>query len=164
MMIRRASLVLAATLALAACGGDEQPAGVIPREKFVAVNVALRSMPDAATPAERAAVLRKHGVTERQLKAWVAGNTRNPATLAKAWEEIAFKLDSGANPPVGPASQPSPPAPGSPVPPPPGAQVPPARPQGMADSLRVVPTPPPPPPAVVGEQRAQYPGRPRQRQ
>jgi hypothetical protein len=148
MMIRRASLVLAATLALAACGGDEQPAGGIPREKFVAANVALRSMPDGATPAERAAVLRKHGVTQRQLKAWVAGNTREPATLAKAWEEIAFKLDSGANPPVGPTSPPPPTAP--------GAQVPPPRPPGMADSLRVVL---PPPPAAVGETRGRYPRR-----
>lgn len=146
MPIRRASLVLAATLALAACGGDDQPAGVIPREKFVAANVALRSMPDGATPAERAAVLRKHGVTERQLKAWVAGNTRDPAILAKAWEEIAFKLDSSASPPVGPTSPP---------PATPGAQVPPTRPPGMADSLRVVP--PPPPPAAVGEPRGRYP-------
>lgn len=156
MMIRRASLVLAATLALAACGGDEQPAGVIPREKFIAANVALRSMPDGATPAERAAVLRKHGVTERQLKAWVNGNMRDPGTLAKAWEEIAFKLDSGANPPVGPVPQPSPSAS------PPGAQVPPARPAGMADSPRIVPAPPPPPPAAVGEPRGRYPRRPHQ--
>lgn len=148
MMIRRASLVLAAALTLAACGGDEQPAGVIPREKFVAANVALRSMPDGATPAERAAVLRKHGVTERQLRAWVTGHTRDPGTLAKAWEEIAFKLDSAADRSVGPVPQPSP-APGSPVPP--------ARPPGMADSLRVVP--PPPPPAAVGETRGRYPRR-----
>jgi hypothetical protein len=153
MMIRRASLVLAAVLALAACGGDEQPAGGIPREKFVAANVALRSMPDGATPAERAAVLRKHGVTERQLKAWITGNTRDPATLAKAWEEIAFKLDSGANPPVGPTSAPQP------SPPPPGSQVPPARPPGMADSLGIVPAPPPPPPAAIGEQRGPNPRR-----
>lgn len=153
MPIRRAALVLASVLTLAACGGDEQPAGVIPREKFVAANVALRSVPDGATPAERAAVLKKHGVTERQLKAWVARNTRDPETLAKAWEEIAFKLDSAGNRSVGPTPQP--PVPGSPVPPPPGSQVPPVRPPGMADSLRVVP--PPPPPAAAGETRGRYP-------
>jgi hypothetical protein len=147
MMIRRASLVLAAALSLAACGKDEPPAGVIPREKFVAANVALRSMPDGATPAERAAALRKHGVTDRQLKAWVAGHTRDPETLAKAWEEIAFKLDSAANPSVGPVPQPSAP--------PPGSQVPPTRPPGMADSVRMAP--PPPPPAAVGETRGRYP-------
>lgn len=147
MMIRRAPLILAATLVLAACGGDEQPAGVIPREKFVAANVAVRSLPDGATAEERAAVLRKHGVTDRQLRAWVAGHTRDPETLAKAWEEIAFKLDSVANPPVGPIPQPSPP--------PPGSSVPPTRPPGMADSLHAAP--PPPPPAAVGEPRGRYP-------
>src|SRR5687768_9156241 len=43
MMIRRTRLLLAATLVLAACGKDEQPAGVIPADKFVAANVAVRS-------------------------------------------------------------------------------------------------------------------------
>jgi hypothetical protein len=82
---------------------------VIPREKFVAANVALRSLPDSATPQQRAATLRKHGVTELQLKAWVKGHTNEPQEMAKAWEEIAFKLDSiGSVPPTPPAGGPAP--------------------------------------------------------
>ncbi|MBW3571177.1 MAG: hypothetical protein KY467_08725 [Gemmatimonadetes bacterium] len=144
-MFRRPLLLLAAALALAACR-DGAPAGVIPRETFVAANVALRSLPDTATAQQRAAVLRKHGVTERQLKAWVNGHVREPKVLAKAWEEIAFKLDSLSDPALAPP-RPSPTAPGSRIPPP--------RPQGMpapGESARIGPPPPPPLPAD-GEQR-----------
>jgi hypothetical protein len=143
MMIRRLPLFLAATLALAACGGDEQPAGVIPQEKFVAANVAVRSLPDGATAQERAAALRKQGVTERQLKAWVVGHARNPETLAKAWERIAFQLDSLSNPTPVPQPHPST-TPGT-------THVPPSRPAGMADSVGLAP--PPPPPTAVNRPR-----------
>jgi hypothetical protein len=109
---------------------------VIPREKFVAANVALRSLPDSATPELRAATLRKHGVTEQQLKAWVNGHARQPQEMAKAWEEIAFKLDSvGGATPLPPAGGPTPgrPAPG----------VPPTRPKPVArPGGRVAPPPP----------------------
>jgi hypothetical protein len=142
MMIRRLPLFLAATLALAACGGDDQPAGVIPQEKFVSANVAVRSLPDGATAQERAAALRKHGVTERQLKAWVEGNARDPETLAKAWERIAFQLDSLSNPTMHVPPAPSP-APGT-------ARVPPSRPAGVADSVGLAP---PPPPTAVNRPR-----------
>lgn len=155
MMIRRAAFILPLVLALAACGGKEQPAGVIAREKFVAANVAVRSLPDGATKEERAAVLRKHGVTDKQLQAWVAGHARQPETLAKAWEEIAFKLDSAG--PAGIVASPRP------SPPPPGARIPPPRPAGMADSVIIAP-PPPPPPAAVGEERARAPRRKRIRE
>jgi hypothetical protein len=124
--------MLVPLLALAAaCGGDKGPAGVIPREKFVAVNVALRSLPDSATPAARAATLRKHGVTEQQLKAWVNGHAREPQEMAKAWEEIAFKLDSaGTTPPMPPATGPTP-------------GVPPSRPRPLGtQGGRVAPPPP----------------------
>jgi hypothetical protein len=140
-MIRRTPLFLAATFALAACGGDEQPAGVIPRDKFVAANVAVRSLPDGATPQEKAAALRKLGVTDVQLKAWVNGHIRDPETLAQAWEQIAFKLDSLSTPMAH-------------VPPPPvaqGAHVPPPRPKEMADSVTtILPPPPQPQPSRIG--------------
>jgi hypothetical protein len=142
MMIRRAPLLLAATLALAACGGDETPAGVIPQEKFVAANVAVRSLPEGATPQERAAALRKHGVTEVQLKAWVHGHVREPETLAKAWEQIAFKLDSLSNPTPIPTPHPSTTPAGS-------GQVLPPNPAQMSDSVAVAGPPPPPPPATA---------------
>lgn len=118
--LRRLLLVPAAALALGACGGKAESAGGIPREKFVAANVAVRTLPDDATPEQRAAALRKHGVTDKQLKAWVNGNARQPRELAKAWEEIAFKVDS-----LGGAAMHTPvtPTPGAPPP----SNVPPVR-------------------------------------
>lgn len=136
--VRRALLIAVLALTAAACGRDETPAGVIPRERFIAANVALRSLPDSATPEQRTAALRKHGVTERQLKAWINGHVRQPETLAKAYEEIAFKLDSlGGSPPSVPSI-------GGPAP-----QVPPARPRPAAVNLDTtgVRLPPPPPPS-----------------
>ncbi|HEY0014984.1 MAG TPA: hypothetical protein VGC13_01655 [Longimicrobium sp.] len=137
-MIHRLFRVLPAALLLSACGGDEQPAGVISRDKFIAANVAVRTLPDDATPERRQEALRKHGVTDRQLKAWVTVNARDPEVLAKAWEQIAFKLDSlgGVQSTPIPAS----PVPGSAVPPP--VRRPPLK--GRPDSVRQLPVPPPP--------------------
>lgn len=119
----RILLACLAVLALAACKAEPaQPAGVIPREKFIAANVALRSLPDSAPQARRDAALKKAGVTDKQLRAWVTVYARDPEALSKAWEEIAFKVDSigGAQPmPMTPGSPPPPPsAMGSPLPPP----------------------------------------------
>ena len=92
---------LAAGLVLlaAACGpgGEEQPAGLISHDKFVAANVALRLLPPEATPEQRRAVLARHHVSEAQLEAWVQAHGRRPEQLAFAWEEIAAKLDSLAS-------------------------------------------------------------------
>jgi hypothetical protein len=154
-MIRRAPLLLAAALFLAACGKDKEPAGVIPRDKFVAANVALRSLPDGATPAQKAAALRKHGVTDRQLRAWVNGHASDPEGLAEAWEQIAVRLDSLSNP-----TSHVPPAPARPAP---GSKVPPARPGKMADSVVTALPPPPPPPSRIGEPPATRPRRQRAR-
>jgi hypothetical protein len=115
-LVFRALLLPLLALAAAACGGDKGPAGVIPREKFVAANVALRSLPDSATPQQRTATLRKHGVTERQLKAWVNGHTGEPQEMAKVWEEIAFKLDSIGGAPVPAIGRPDPRVPPSRLP------------------------------------------------
>lgn len=137
-VIHRLFLVLPAALLLSACGGGKQPAGVISRDKFVAANVAVRTLPDDATPERRAEALRKHGVTDRQLKAWVTVNARDPEVLAKAWEQIAFKLDSLGG--VQSTPIPPPPAPGAAVPPP--VRRPPLK--GRPDSVRQqFPVPPP---------------------
>jgi hypothetical protein len=94
-------VVLTAFLAfsLAACGGDEKPSGVMAREKFVAANVAVRTLPANATDADRAAALKKQRVTEKQMKAWVNAHARDAETLSITWEEIAKKVDSLTTPP-----------------------------------------------------------------
>lgn len=83
---------------LAACAGDEKPSGVMAREKFVAANVAMRTLPANATDADRAAALKKQRVTEKQMKAWVNAHARDAETLSITWEEIAKKVDSLTTP------------------------------------------------------------------
>lgn len=126
----------AALLLLAACKPEPKvPAGVISRDKFVAANIAVRTLPESAAQAQREAALKKAGVTDRQLRAWVTAHARQPETLSKAWEEIAFKVDSiGGGIPL--------PNGGVPQPGPEPAQQPPPPPAGAA--------PPPPPPPAVG--------------
>jgi hypothetical protein len=112
--------VLFAALSLAACTQKpETPTGVISREKFVAANVAVRLLPDTAQQAARDAALKKAGVSDRQLRAWVTAYSRQPETLAKTWEEIAFKVDSiGGGRPLPSGGGPTPPmAAGGPPPP-----------------------------------------------
>lgn len=125
---RRIFPALLAVLALAACKREPQtPAGVISREKFIAANVAVRTLPDSAPQTRRDAALRKVRVTDKQLRAWVTVHSRDPEMLAKAWEEIAFKVDSigGASPvaqtPGGITAPPV--AAGTPFPPPRGDSV-----------------------------------------
>lgn len=109
--MHRTLFVLFAALALAACTREpELPAGVISREKFVAANVAVRLVSDTAPQARRDSALRKAGVTDRQLRAWVTAHARDPEFLAKTWEEIAFKVDSmGGAQPLPPGAGPPPP-------------------------------------------------------
>ena len=113
-------LYLAAFLAfsLAACGGDEKPTGVMAREKFVAANVAVRTLPANATDADRDAALKKQRVTEKQMKAWVNAHARDAETLSITWEEIAKKVDSLTTPqpvtPPGTAGDGPPPSLGGP--------------------------------------------------
>jgi hypothetical protein len=141
----RTLLVTLAALSLAACTQEpEPPAGVIPREKFVAANVALRLLPDSAQQAARDAALKKAGVTDRQLRAWVTAYSRQPETLADTWEQIAFKVDSVSGAPPMP--------PGGPTPPMAGAHPPPIElpmPESLVlrrdDSLRYRRRPAPPP-------------------
>lgn len=129
----RTLLVLLAALALAACRQEPQaPSGVIPPDRFVAANVAVRLLPETATQAEREAALKKAGVTDRQLRAWVTAYSRQPETLARTWETIAFRVDSIAGNRPLPQGGPPPGAgvPAGAVPPPPG-MVPPQPPGAM---------------------------------
>ncbi|HEX8395289.1 MAG TPA: hypothetical protein VF665_23270 [Longimicrobium sp.] len=93
-MISRTSYVLLLALMLAACGGGGERKGVVPRDRFVAANVALRMLPATATEAERKAVLKKFGVTDRQMLAWVDAHRNDPGALAEAWEQVAKRVDS----------------------------------------------------------------------
>lgn len=122
---RTLPLALAALLAAAACTPEpEVAAGVISRDKFVAANVAVRVLPDTVSQARRDSALKKVGVTDRQLRTWVTVYSRQPETLSKAWEDIAYKVDSigGIQPMLGGVGQPVPPGGPPPVvgtPPPP---------------------------------------------
>ncbi|HEV2148813.1 MAG TPA: hypothetical protein VGR37_15520, partial [Longimicrobiaceae bacterium] len=92
-------LALAAPAVLAGCR-DEYP-GTLSREKFVEVNLALRtlggadadSLRTAADSARaRAAVLKEHGVTEAELQAFVDARRRDTEALSETWQEIADRL------------------------------------------------------------------------
>lgn len=91
----------ACLLALSACG-QEKPA-TISNAKFVAANVAVRkvadSLPNAASLRE--AALKKEGVSAKDLQAWLDANARNPKRVARAWEEIAKRLDGDPGGPPG---------------------------------------------------------------
>ena len=88
-----AAALLAVTLA--ACGGEDARAGLISRQRFIDANIALRVIPDTAAKADslRAAVLKKHKVTEKDLTAFLAQAQRDPEELAKVWTEIAEAVD-----------------------------------------------------------------------
>lgn len=106
--MNRRTAFLVFPLLLAACKREpEIPAGVISRDKFVAANVAVRTLPDSAPQAQRDAALKKAGVTDRQLRTWVTAYSRQPELLAKTWEEIAFKVDSIGGAPPGVVGGPS---------------------------------------------------------
>lgn len=101
--MKHALLPLLAALALpAALGGcrGEYP-DTLSRERFVAVNVALRRLDPAGgdslrTAADsvraRAAVLRKQGVTEKELRAFVDARRDDTEELSETWREIASRL------------------------------------------------------------------------
>jgi hypothetical protein len=140
----RTLAILLAVLSAAACSpGPQPPAGVISREKFVAANVAVRLIPDSLPQAARDTALKKTGVSDRQLRAWVTAYSREPETLAKTWEEIAFKVDSvGGARPLPPGGGPTPPmAAGGPPPP---IELPDSLVLRRDDSLRYRRRPPPP--------------------
>lgn len=101
--MKHALLPLLAALALpAALGGcRDEYAGTLSRERFVAVNVALRrldaaggdSLRTAADSARaRAAVLKKQGVTEKELRAFVDARRDDTEELSETWREIANRL------------------------------------------------------------------------
>lgn len=117
----------------AACGGGEARSDVIPRDRFVAANVALRLLPPEATEAQRRAALKKLNITDKQMLAWVDAHRADPRALADTWQDVAKRVDSlsalrpsAEKPPARVDGGDLPPNPGtapSPAPPLPGEQV-----------------------------------------
>lgn len=94
-MIRQIGGAALLALVLAGCGGRDA-AAAIPRERFVAANVALRTVPDTVgnAAALRQEALKKHRVTEKELKGFVAAHGRDPEFMAGVWRDIAQRVDS----------------------------------------------------------------------
>jgi hypothetical protein len=133
----------------AACGGD-RGAPTIPREKFVAANLALRAIPDTAHDRDslRTAALRRLRVSEKDLRAYLQRHERNTALVASLWAEIADSLHRRDSIAAASAAKPPAPAPDS-------ATVPgtPGQPQPAAGQT-------PPPPAAPATQVQAMPGAP----
>lgn len=82
--------VALAAAGMAACEGNSAQ-GAIPRDRFVKANVALRSVDDTAAKGDslRAAALKRHRVTERDLQRFVRVHANDPEYLATVWREVA---------------------------------------------------------------------------
>jgi len=87
----RSSLLTLAALAAAAGCRQPEASGAIPRQRFVLANVEVRSLPDTVAQGDsvRRAVLRKHRVTEADLRRFVDVHARTPEYMADVWREIA---------------------------------------------------------------------------
>lgn len=134
-----------AALLLAACGTD-RPRDIIPRERFIRANVALRSIPDTAAGVDsaRARALRKERVTPAQLTAWVRAHQGDGKLMAETWREIVRRVDAAAPPAALPPSAGVPPIP-------PSAGIPPRPPTVPSPPLEkgTGANAPPPPPMPV---------------
>ena len=87
--------LVAAALAAATAGcGPKHASGAIPRDRFVQANVDMRAVADTVAGADslRKAALRKHRVTEAQLRRFVNVHARDPEYLASVWREVSDSL------------------------------------------------------------------------
>ncbi|HEX8696000.1 MAG TPA: hypothetical protein VF746_26530 [Longimicrobium sp.] len=145
MRITALPALAALALAVAACGGRDA-AAAIPRARFVAANVALRTVPDTAGDAAalRQAALKQHRVTEKDLTRFVAAHRRDAEFMAEVWKEIAREVekvhDARSRPAAGrPGAPPVATMPTPPVPAP-----------GQPTRPTMMPTPPPGVPPSAG--------------
>jgi hypothetical protein len=91
----RTMLLVLMIAATAACGRDpDRGYDTIPREQFIATNVALRELDRQAPEVDslRQEVLAQHGVTEDDLRAFVMARSHRPDELAAVWNEIHLRL------------------------------------------------------------------------
>lgn len=93
MSSKRLTAMAGLALVLAGCGKRSEAAPTaIPRAKFVAANVALRTSTDS-TQAGRDSTLKRNGVTAAQLHAFVNAHAREPELLAAVWMEVADSVE-----------------------------------------------------------------------
>jgi hypothetical protein len=88
----RPAVPMLIVLMAAGCGRDAGDR--ISRERFIAANVALRTLPDTASAEQRAEALARFGVDAADLHRWVAHHEDDPAILSEAWNAVAHRLDS----------------------------------------------------------------------
>jgi hypothetical protein len=93
MRVRRLVGTALIAAVVAACGKKQAP-GVISRERFVAANLAFRSVPDTVDNADslRAAALRRHRVTAKDLQRFVQAHARNIEYMSLIWREVGDSL------------------------------------------------------------------------
>lgn len=97
--MRRWKLVLGMLLMVAAlaCGrGSDDARSTISREKFIETFVALQLIQGDSMVLDslRAVVLEEQGVTEEEMRRFVAVRGENPEELAQIWEEVHQRLVS----------------------------------------------------------------------
>jgi len=87
----RSTLLTLASLTLVLAGCRERQANAaIPRQRFVRANVEVRAIPDSVQgDSVRRAALKKHRVTEAELRRFVNVHARSPEYMADVWREIA---------------------------------------------------------------------------
>jgi len=90
-LLRYACPLALCLLTAAGCGRGNRRGAAIDREKFIAANVAMRSVSDTAAKGDglRRAALRRTGVTEKDLRQFVQVNGQRPRYMADIWAAIA---------------------------------------------------------------------------
>ncbi len=92
----RLALLPALAAAALACGGEKRPPpNVISSEKFIAANVALRTVPDTVPDpaATRLARMGQQEVTPEQLQAFVDAHRNDLTYMAALWDTIARQVE-----------------------------------------------------------------------
>lgn len=91
--------MLPLALGVAGCGADDAlPPGIMERETFVEVYVALRKQalgsPEAELPEEeRLRILGEHDVTVEDLVTFAEAHGRDPDYMVEVWREIEGRLN-----------------------------------------------------------------------
>jgi hypothetical protein len=91
----KAAAVLACLAGAAACERvPRAEANTISEDRFIGAYVALSAVAGdtAVTDSLRAVILAEHGVTEEEMRAFVAARSHDPQRLAAVWDQIRERL------------------------------------------------------------------------